>query len=325
MHVRRIPASDLVALVLVRSPIFDVVASLRVLRSTVDARHDRWRAWARRRLDGLDLDVLLALVPPSGHLADVLTPPPVHERSFERELEVVAASPPAVMLHDVAILAEQRGGSDAILARLANDPEQALAATVEQLRAYRQRALEPVWSRIDRLAEADLDWRLRRFAEEGPRGVLASIHPRLTLINGDAALEVRCAAPMPSTSGVTFVPSAFAWPDLLVRDVNDGPLVIAYAPRGVGAMWQQHDERGRSGTEAVLGRTRAQLLRSLALPATTAELADELHLAPSTVSAHLQALLDARLLTRHRRGRFVRYARTTVADEWLAAGADPAS
>ncbi|HZX39807.1 MAG TPA: ArsR family transcriptional regulator, partial [Streptomyces sp.] len=55
-------------------------------------------------------------------------------------------------------------------------------------------------------------------------------------------------------------------------------------------------------------------------PAATTALARRQDLAPSSVSAHLATLRDAGLLTSHRRGHQVLYARTALGDALVAGG-----
>jgi DNA-binding transcriptional ArsR family regulator len=57
----------------------------------------------------------------------------------------------------------------------------------------------------------------------------------------------------------------------------------------------------------LVGASRARVLAALKQPRTTAELAADLELAASTVSAHLSALAEAGLLERQRSGRAVYY------------------
>jgi DNA-binding transcriptional ArsR family regulator len=68
----------------------------------------------------------------------------------------------------------------------------------------------------------------------------------------------------------------------------------------------------------VLGRTRADLLDELDVPASTTDLARRLALTPGAVSRHLTAVRAAGLLGAHRVGRRVLYARTKVAETLLA-------
>ena len=63
---------------------------------------------------------------------------------------------------------------------------------------------------------------------------------------------------------------------------------------------------------ALLGASRAALLRDLVRPRTTSELATRHGLAVGTVSGHLSILAQTRLVSAHRRGRRVYYLRTPL-------------
>jgi DNA-binding transcriptional ArsR family regulator len=69
----------------------------------------------------------------------------------------------------------------------------------------------------------------------------------------------------------------------------------------------------------VLGRSRTRLLLELDVPATTTELAHRTGLSQAAVSQYLTALRAAGLVSAHRTGRWVWYARTGTGDGLLAA------
>jgi DNA-binding transcriptional ArsR family regulator len=73
----------------------------------------------------------------------------------------------------------------------------------------------------------------------------------------------------------------------------------------------------------VLGRSRTRLLTELDTPASTPQLADRTGLSPAGVSQCLTALRDAGLVSAHRAGRSVLYARTAAAATLLNAGRRP--
>jgi DNA-binding transcriptional ArsR family regulator len=70
--------------------------------------------------------------------------------------------------------------------------------------------------------------------------------------------------------------------------------------------------RRGDGLEALLGASRAALLRDLARPRTTSDLADRHGLALGTVSGHLSIMARAGLVSAQRRGRRVFYVRTPL-------------
>jgi len=69
---------------------------------------------------------------------------------------------------------------------------------------------------------------------------------------------------------------------------------------------------GSDALHALLGASRAALLRDLVRPRTTSELATRHGLAVGTVSGHLSILAQTRLVSAHRRGRRVYYLRTPL-------------
>ncbi|MCR8670294.1 winged helix-turn-helix domain-containing protein [Agrococcus sp. HG114] len=317
MHVRSLPATTLVEMRFGSSQLHEAVASLRALQGAGDGRHARWAAWARPRLRDVDLSRLLALVPPRGHLADALMPAAAVGRPLAEATALVAATGAAALEADVRLLADQGSEHEAVLAAAARSPEDFARAVAEDLERYWAATLAPLEQRLERLVRADLEWRTRRFAEGGPAAVLGSLHERLRLTADGAALSTICRAPAPSERGLLLVPTVFAWPDLLVRDVAGEPLTLCYGPRGVRAAWLP-DPAAPSSLGPLLGETRAGLLAALSLPSTTASLARAAGIAPSTASEHLRTLADAGLVTRSRRGRLVLYARSARADDWLA-------
>lgn len=82
-------------------------------------------------------------------------------------------------------------------------------------------------------------------------------------------------------------------------------------------MWQSRPVSPAGPLSVVLGRSRALLLTELEAPASTTELAARTGLSRSAVSQYLTALRDARLVSAHRAGRWVLYARTALAEALL--------
>ncbi|MFD7321458.1 ArsR/SmtB family transcription factor [Streptomyces sp. NPDC059875] len=125
-------------------------------------------------------------------------------------------------------------------------------------------------------------------------------------------------------SGLLLVPSAFAWPRVLTRAVAPDPPQLAYPARGIGNLWEPRTTTATDAVAAVLGRSRTLLLTELDTPASTTQLAVHCGLSAAGVSQHLTALRNAGLVTAHRSGRSVLYARTSVADALLTPSGEPA-
>lgn len=284
------------------SPLWEVVASVRVLREpAAHALHLPWVKATRERLAGagLDLRPLTTQVPATGRtLPGYLAPTPLTPTpELDDELALLRATDPAAVA----------GGRPA------------LDALVSTVAAYWELTLAPSWPRLRDLLEGDVLYRARRLAAGGAPALFADLDPAITW-SGDA-LTVRHAHVSETRRlqgrGLVLVPSAFLWPHVASKTDQPWQPVLRYPARGVATLW----ERGRSAAPdalaGVLGRSRALLLAELDSPASTGELARRGGLTAGGVSQHLGALRAAGLVTSHRTGRVVLYARTALGDALL--------
>jgi DNA-binding transcriptional ArsR family regulator len=315
--------SDLAQLRFAHSPIDELVASLRVLQdSSRQLMYGRWLSATRGRLDGLWMELLFALAPTGRYLPAFLLPPPTQPWGvLAEELAQVAASPPAIVR---AELDKVREGQPlpAVLAPLYDDPAGHLPAVVEELTRYWQAAVEPVWQRVRALCTADLAFRMEQFANGGLTRVLATLHPDVAFTGDLLQIDKphHCSHRFDlAGTGIVLVPCAFTWPSLSVDCCAVEQPVLIYPPRGLAELWQDTDADQADPLAALVGRTRAALLATLALPRTTTQLADQLGLSPAAVSQHLKILKGAALVTGHRRGRIVLYQCTPAASTLLDA------
>ena len=301
------------------SPMWETVASLRAAQTVRPGSfHHRWAAAVRASITAGELRTLRALVPPSGHLADFLTPiPPRRHMTFAAELAQVASADAEDVLADLHhLLSAQRDPElRQVLGHGLDDVEGLRRRAGDELRRHWTTSVEPLWKRVRAVAEADVSWRLEQMADAGPRRVLETLHPRVRLEQN--ALSVTTSCP-PSEGGdwdhgMVLVPCAFAWPDVLCLTTPGRTPTLSYAPRGVGRLWEDAMAPRRALTDLV-GRTRADAVARLDLPMSTTQLADALAVAAPTMSAHLQILRRAGVVTATRRGRSVLYARTSLGD-----------
>ncbi|MEV7613260.1 DUF5937 family protein [Streptomyces sp. NPDC089799] len=315
-------AADLAQTRFAVSPMWEVVTGYRVLRDPgASPLHRNWAAQVRPRVAaaGLDRGWLAALVPADGYLADFLNPTPASPfPTLAEELELIRRSPSARVRSDLDMLAAN-GESGTRLRLLREEPEQALAKVAEEIAHYWEIALAPYWARISRLLESDVFHRARQVAEHGSAHVLNELHENVRWDDGTLTLLRRhCSLSRDQAgSGLLLVPSVFAWPRILTRILPPDPPQLAYPARGVGMLWEPRRTGSTEAVAAVLGRSRAQLLAELDTPASTTRLALLCGLSAAGVSQHLTALRDARLVTAHRSGRSVLYARTAIADALL--------
>ncbi|MFB7860969.1 DUF5937 family protein [Streptomyces sp. NPDC056069] len=304
-------AADLAQTRFAVSPMWEVVTSFRLLRDNVDPPlHRRWAAQVRPRVEraGLDRGLLAKLVPGGTFLADFLTPTPAGPfPTLTGELDAIRAASPGLIRRDAGKLPVEEGEID-------------LDRLCAEIETYWELALAPYWARIRGLLEADVFHRARQVAEHGSARVLGELHETVRWDDGTLKLVRRsCSLTRDKAgSGLLLIPSAFAWPKVLTRSVAPDPPQLAYPARGIGNLWEPRiTGSATEAVAAVIGRSRALLLTELDTPASTTRLAATAGLSAAAVSQHLIALKHAGLVSAHRSGRSVLYARTAVADALL--------
>ncbi|MEO3888989.1 DUF5937 family protein [Nonomuraea sp. B5E05] len=301
------------------SPMWELVTSLRTLqRPARQSLHLPWIKAVRPRLAGLDLSELFALVPPTGYLADFITPPPdTPMPDFAAELDRVRRTPPETARRE-ALRVE--GTDRAVIERFTADPEAGVARVARALEAYWETCFAEFWPRVYGLLERDVLRRSRLLAEGGARQLFATLDPAVTW-TGEKLLIDRpwCADEAVRGVGLVLVPSAFWWPSVGVIAPPYQPMLV-YPVLGVGTLWEQGPPPAPGALAALIGRSRAQILLALAEPATTSALAARMSLTPGAVSQHLGVLSDGGLAVGMRVGKQVVYRRTPTGD-MLACGA----
>ncbi|MEU8826882.1 DUF5937 family protein [Streptomyces sp. NPDC048636] len=315
------------------SPLWEVVASVRVLKGADG--HGLHRTWAERvrpRLAAADLDLgpLFDLVPVptrsawAGRIPGFICPPPTTPLpSLHVELATVRATPSA-LLHTTAEVPPAR------MAALRADPAAALGRLADVIEAYWELALAPYWSRILTMLEGDIRYRAGRLVEGGAQHLFADLDPQVAWAGGTLHLDHRTArgARQLAGRGLLLVPSVFVWPRVFSVLVEPWLPTLRYPPRAVGTLWHTRPVTVSDALAGVLGRSRATLLTELTAPASTTDLARRTGLTPGGVSQHLTALRTAGLVSAHRAGRQVLYARTRAGETVVEAageGSPPSS
>ncbi|WP_354638729.1 DUF5937 family protein [Kitasatospora camelliae] len=330
-------AEDLAQLRFAVSPMWQLGTGFRLLRT--GAAHPVHRSWLdqvrpRVAAAGLDAGWLAELVPATGYCPDFLNPAPAGPApALVEELDRIRATPAAVVRRELDHLAHHHGRLGPRLRTLYADPGARLARVAEEIEAFWEVAIGPYWARIRAVLDADVFHRARQVAEYGPGRLLNELHPAMSWAQGTLRLVRRRHTLERGTAGqgLLLIPSVFKGPGLSTRVSLPDPPQLAYRARGTGTLWERRPVRGGEAVAAVLGRSRTRLLTELDSPASTTDLARRTGISAAAVSQHLIALRSAGLVSAHRAGRSVLYARTAVADSVLAAAdsalhaaADPA-
>jgi len=242
-------------------------------------------------------------------------PTPVEER------DAIQVAPTDRVRQDLDHLARHQGSLGPRLRTLHADPQGRLAKVAEEIESYWEPALAPYWARIRAALDADIFYRARMVAEHGAGHLLNDLHASVSW-DGNALRMSGRKQPLTRTTagtGLLLIPSAFTGPALRTRTMLPDPPQLVYPARGVGSLWPTRTTTRADALSAVLGRSRALLLTELETPASTTQLAHRTVLSPAGVSQCLTALRNAGLVSAHRAGRSVLYARTAAAEALLRA------
>ncbi len=307
------------------SPMWEVGPSMRLLRSGHEHPvHRAWTAQVRPRLAaaGLDRGLLAELVPPAGYVPDFLNPAPAGPSpAFAEELAAIRTAPAGRVRGEIDRLRDGQGRLGPGLAGLYDDVPRLLERVVQEIEAYWEVALAPYWVRIRAVLDADVFHRARQVAEHGAGRLLGDLHSSVSWDDSALRLADRRAplSRQAAGAGLLLIPSVFTGPVPFTRVAPPDPPQLAYPARGIGALWETRPVVRGGALAAVLGRSRTLLLAELHSPATTTDLAHRTGLSAAGVSQCLTALRDAGLVSAHRAGRCVLYARTSVAEALLTA------
>jgi DNA-binding transcriptional ArsR family regulator len=293
---------------LAHSPLWEAVFSLRAVADpAASGLHEPWAVAARSRLDGVDLDTLVALWTPCGAVPDFLTPLPASTRPrFGDELRRVWKTEPEQIKRDLSLTYGE--SLPAGLEKLYKKPGAGIDRLVQLLDAYWERALADHWPRLRHVLEGDLVYRTRSLAAGGTVAVFDDLHERVTWEHGDVVIG---AADPPTEAdhevdvhdtGLLLLPSAFIWPFVATLFRSPSEPAVAYPSRGIGTLWQAEPAVGPQALAALIGRTRAGLLAMLDAPLSTSEIAHRSGLSIGGVSRHLAVLRESGLVTSQRRG-----------------------
>jgi DNA-binding transcriptional ArsR family regulator len=306
------------------SPIYELVHSLVALRDPSHAAlHVPWLRSLSGRLDGLALPRAVALIHPSGYVPDFLFPPPAGPLGdLAEDLAALRATPAARIRDEIGLFRGQHPHARATADEWLAHPRREVRRLADVLEAFWERAIAPVWPRVNAFLDADIAYRSRRLAAAGPAALFGELGDTVRWRGGslDVAVPRHTATVELGGRGLLLMPSAFDATRPSVIDRPPWQPTLVYPARGIATLWEDAPA-APDGLARLLGTTRAALLADLGAPRSTTELAERLSLSPATASHHLTALRGAGLVTSRRDGRAVLYVRTPLGDA-LTTGTD---
>lgn len=300
------------------SPVWEAVASrMQLTRSSPAPVHRVWAAEVADRVRAAERSwpLLAELVPPRARVIPALVcpVPRVSLPDLEVETAALAALPPEFVRESLADAGTPEGPQ---VERLLADPVGGMSRLAEEITAYWEVAIAPYWPRVRSLLEGDLLYRARRMAEGGVRHAFADLDPAIRWNGGTLRVPSKVADGPRDLAGrgLVLTPSVFSYPAIWHIMSPFSPPTVRYPARGVGTLWERRATPVPQALTGVLGRTRAAVLVELTGPAGTGDLARRTGRSVATVSEALNALRRAGLVSAHRTGRYVLYARTGTAE-----------
>ncbi|MBQ1052076.1 winged helix-turn-helix transcriptional regulator [Micromonospora sp. C51] len=274
------------------------------------------------RRDYPAVGALMALLRRGGYNADFIQPPPDGiGRTFADELAVVRATPLGQARDELSRNLVGLRTPPAYARRIYDSPD-VVDRLADAIEASWMALVQPDWPRLRAVLERDLVHRAGRLLAYGWGAAVADLDPRLRWVSGGGlgAIEVADRDPRSYSlggRGLLFIPTVFG---MMINYVEPPwPFAIVYRASGVAELLGPPDPgRPEDALDRLVGRSRAAVLRALALPATTSQLVVQLGMSLGGVGDHLSVLRDAGLITRVRSGRSVRYRRTPLGDALTA-------
>ena len=306
------------------SPLAEATLSLRLIGCPHPTHiHAPWLRSVRNRLDGVDLELLLAVAPSGKWVADCLMPAPSGPQvTIEEQLRELAQISAAEMGRDLQEVWQDEPAVPRRLRELVRTGAHGPQQLAETLWDYWDAALEPFWNKICAVLEDDVFHRVAAQMNSGLFALLEDLHPEVSLDGNLLHVD------KPHHTSATYhgreldlTPSVFAWPGLILRDGQDDRFGLTYAARGVARVWEGLSVMNQIDDDplaALLGRTRAAILEMTSVPMSTSQIARELGQSAGSVSQHLSVLRGSGLVVSRRSGRSVLYSQTSLAQSMIA-------
>ncbi|NUR85272.1 MAG: winged helix-turn-helix transcriptional regulator [Nonomuraea sp.] len=278
-------------------------------------RHRTSRSLAHGRLRA-EATALATLVPAASYFPDFLTPAG-HEPAVEVGIDTVLRSPKARIGDEIAQLASGYRRTPGWMHTLASGQAGALNKLGATLRRYHAAAIAPHTAAMNRTIERDLAYRREVLATQGVEALLDGLNERVSW--SDRVLRVRYPVDTDihlEGRGLLLIPSFFCSHGPIGLADRSLPPVLVYPVRRP-ELWQLDREPGEGALDALIGPTRASVLRLLESPSTVSGLAGVLEVAPSTVSRHATVMRKAGLVRAARDGERVLLFRTDLGQSLL--------
>lgn len=304
---------------------WEIVSSAQILQHRDgDLFFAPWRRHVRE-LAGHDpnlrtaLHTMLTVAPHAVYFPDFLTP--TEDASGIREsTDAVLSTPPQRIREEIDRIRPGDGCGASWLDDLAGGRLAAVRQLRDALHVYYRSVIEPHLPEIEERLCADVAPWIQQYLQGGPEGLLRALgpgtrwDPPVLSIDYPHDREVRLDG-----RGLVLIPCYFVLnhPVALVDPRLNQVLVF---PIRTESRLLAGGRAGGDHVTALLGSTRASILRSVVGGSTTTRLAKLVGVAPATVSHHTGVLREAGLIATQREENFARHLITPLGLRVLAAG-----
>jgi DNA-binding transcriptional ArsR family regulator len=300
------------------APVLETVLLMAELRGvgTADAagtgrprpdrrRPDRWLREARAAFPATARPLLDLLRPclPWPDFLDSFAP------DLKDGLEEVRCTPTAVLRAQLRDDWRDRPGRPPLWVReLADGDRDSIELVVRALRDLHRAVIEPRWDAAVVVFHAEVARRMPALAARGHAELFGALHPQLRWRDNGLDRSGFDGEWAVGGQGMVLAPSVF-WtgaPLFSLSDNGTRPSTLVYAAQPGG------HRPAEDGLAALLGPTRAAVLRALAAPRGTGELAGIVGISPASASEHAKVLREVFLIETLRDGRAVRHSLTAL-------------
>lgn len=290
------------------APLMELGLATATLQRRDDHRtFGHWRAERRRALPSPALP-LFGLVPPNG--AGPLFLDPLTE-TFEEGLEHVRSTPRDVAVRELRRVCPAYRPVTTWVRDLSRQDRRAWQTLAEALRTAHRALLSRQWDRVQAGFHADVAWRGRLLAEQGVGATLASLYPGSrwsgTTLHIDTPYDSDRTL---SGGGLTLMPSTVWTGSPLLGCDDEGRDLFLYPT--LTPLPLTPDQPDGDPLAALLGRTRAAVLRDVVRQRTTSEIAGDLEISLASASEHAGTLRAAGLIGSDRDGKHVWHSVTPL-------------
>jgi DNA-binding transcriptional ArsR family regulator len=304
-------------------PMWELVFSMHRLQTKAGRLdHLGWHRQVWRDIQAAGLapmlrSALLPLIPLSRYFPDFLTPD-IGSGTVEEAIETVSATPRAQLSRELETMAGNGKTLPDWTVDLAAGRQEARRYLGESLQKYFDVAVRPHWPAIEQRVTAHGLVQHAGLVRNGMAAVLDRLSPslqwrppilRVLGYPQDRRLVL-------GGRGITMVPSYFCWGGAVAfADPDLKPILVYPATReDVGPV---PADTSPYAVDALLGASRAAVLRASLLGTSTKELARRTETSPATVSHHTTILRNAGLLTSHRSGKVTLHLVTELGQRLL--------